>query len=1615
MKKFTFPLKATALIVLTTLSQQVSAVHPVYNEEDLYVQDRDVLYALVKDYLTVTTLAEITEPDNNYSGLFLGVHNRTGNPVRINWYGDMDGKNPQIGAINNGRIYGRMFVNALDSFDTYEAVLNNSKVTLKDYRSSIAPDGQANGIDAYGWVPVSNENDMTFALDKVENTGVVSGFAQLQTGAGTHRSLVVVNASANGASLYGFGDYGKYIIGADGSEVAVDAATGGSRSARSVRSANEAAATGVDGVGVIPASLSSDDKNFYGKNIRVALEAKDKQAVALKNTGTIQGQVVVRGNTGSKAVSDEYGQDYSLTSKASGNGVSLFTQIMTQDRRTYSYDKVTESILGNVENLGTISGNASLSGIAPVSNGGSTNYTRSYDSGNGISVAARTTRFSKNVTEAAIGNVVNDGRITGKLVQVSGDNTAKRGTSPTNINHVYSQAEAENGGNGVGVFVQVDQHVAGSADEDGIHSDGATLTLGDITNRGRITGYADLAAGNGYDFIRMGGIDATGIIGVGNGVSATMKAGSVPSATYNIGKVNNSGVISGYLRAKAGQGVAKNGQPALEEVKLLITDEKTFGSYNQPEVLPKSVGGSSGPCWTAAECANANGDTADAISTIKASGNGLSFFANRISSSQNGDTYSMGDIFNKGVISGYSEMYHGFQGTNYARVDFLATGIGIAADREFTAAVNNLGIISGNHAALLAKSEISTAYSSWEPDYLSGYKKAINNYGVMAGTLIAANYQANGSNSNGKYQQYQYFNASQDPVNNLGTLVYLKEGITKASKYSSAVRNADAGVISRIVAGTGGEVSIDDGQGNQVTYTVVNGKVTGKDSSYTVAADALDHHIINGVGAASGAAVVTKDLSLTNSVVNGLVTAVDLQGASALTLDNTVINTNGFAVRKSATEFYTPNAILGDDAANTVILRNGSTINGDVHLNGGNDKFVVGDESVRINVTEHTLDLGEGEDELVLGEKVTAPTASPIVVDYTVSGVERLLVNQPSRIMANKMELPSYMELHNKLVYQAPNSMATSLHPDNAEQPVVSLAGKTLKVGIRSQEAYGALEVENANLNVDGANLVVDSSLLDKATVEKENWVIKDVIGVKRTIYQCGDMATAGQNCDGYDRDPRIADSYSLKGNFASIEDTSAIFAFEEYHQGRDKEGNQVDIDDIQAATLAINLRIKQVKKVEDIVTGKDIDESETAPTNEQANNDSISKQETPDTKVSNKNDIAPVSTQNEPRKQVNAIVDPIINNSATRAVARAMDVVINNAVNGDTAAVELAKALGGLQNNQQIITAVSDAVPAINSNVSGLITGASRFMMSNVLSGATGIINPPVTTASLNTWVPQDNYRDHYVWGKFISNWNKHNADNGIAGYKTDNRGFILGGSKRVTKDFNIGAVLGYIRTSSHTIDSTQQQSLTAETWQGGLYSDWFFMPNVALETQLGYGHSSVSAKRDQTVFNQVAKAKYGANLGYASIGVRYYQGNDDYLITPFFRANYNVVKTDAYQETGAVTSLKVKADTDQSLTLQSGIDAEMIVGERWKVGSTLAAEVETLKVNQSIKASFTATPSETFVVQGLDKQRVQGIFGVRTEYTITPFSAVTLRYNANVGKKYLGQQVDLNFRFAF
>ncbi len=306
--------------------------------------------------------------------------------------------------------------------------------------------------------------------------------------------------------------------------------------------------------------------------------------------------------TGPNITNEYTPQFYDATGVASGNGVSLSTFMKTIDKYTYSQDKINHAKLGTVDNSGVIKGNANIKGGEKVTH----THTTSIAAGNGVSAYAETDTFAKNSTEAHIGDINNTGKLSGELNQVSGDNSGYKSI------HMLSRGISTASGNGVSSYAKIRN----------AQTKKAASTIGDIANKGKITGSAKIKAGNGS------GDMTIAAKGSGNGVSSYLYADSIskqePISKAGIGNVTNDGIITGHLETRAGINTGEHEVSApnslQEEVRLVVTDKNNFGSFNRPDVLPKAPSSVGSPSW------NHTINNYTAISEIRASGNGISAY-----------------------------------------------------------------------------------------------------------------------------------------------------------------------------------------------------------------------------------------------------------------------------------------------------------------------------------------------------------------------------------------------------------------------------------------------------------------------------------------------------------------------------------------------------------------------------------------------------------------------------------------------------------------------------------------------------------------------------------------------------------------------------------------------------------------------------------------------------------------------------------------------------------------------------------------------------------------------------------------------------------------------------
>ena len=419
--------------------------------------------------------------------------------------------------------------------------------------------------------------------------------------------------------------------------------------------------------------------------------------------------------------------------------------------------------------------------------------------------------------------------------------------------------------------------------------------------------------------------------------------------------------------------------------------------------------------------------TIQSTTTVVASGNGISI--NSLSNGKEGlDKFS-----NEGVISGYTEIYHGHSQGKYSRVDFKNSGAGLVVEGNTKAPINNAGIISGTEFALLAKGERSTAYDINNPTYTSGFKGGVNNYGILAGRVIIGGY---GADTGTQYFETIYKDKAH--YKNFGLFMLLD-------------RN--------------GEVRKVIGEDKETVYngrTVKN--ILDKDGTYE---GDTSNKIINGVG--KDGVVVAKEnqnKNIENSIVNGFKNAIKVKKNGLVKISNSTINANGFG------KSY---AILGDEGANEVEITNKSIINGKIDLGAGDDRLTLSG-NYRLN---REVDLGKGNNTLAFGKKENVIRSTSSYSTFGTSSTNTSVFNGTVN-NANKVEVNE-------------NTAFSSSSRINGVNELNLASGKTLDYYFADKEnqAFAELAKNNRNLKVNGSGKVNLVPIGSKVQIGYE----KDLLG----------------------------------------------------------------------------------------------------------------------------------------------------------------------------------------------------------------------------------------------------------------------------------------------------------------------------------------------------------------------------------------------------------------------------------------------------------------------------------------------------------------------------------------
>ena len=417
-------------------------------------------------------------------------------------------------------------------------------------------------------------------------------------------------------------------------------------------------------------------------------------------------------------------------------------------------------------------------------------------------------------------------------------------------------------------------------------------------NSTSIFGIANGINASGYDIrrvlisYRMGEIKNSGKIrGTANIEGNKIKIENVANGIVNytnhsekngIEKIENSGLVSGKIEATGSQEItittSGNGITNSAIAELIPLSDTKLGEIKNRGLISGNIVGN----------ISDNG-----IENIYDSGNGISTHG------RSTDT-TIENIENSGVISGNIGIERNVAGGS-KKLRFSGNGIMVRGNLKN---LNNMGVIKGSESAVNLG------------DF--GKIKKFNNYGILVGKEIFS--RVTNLNTG------DIIATNPEIENNSGTYIKLK--------------NDSSGEV--------GSIQYDQELGG--TYDgrgIINAKkdTAGTDSFIQIDSDReYASKIVNGAGVDSGVLAVDsgKNLTLTNSIINGYKTAVSLGGGNNLVAKGTTFNGGGLAGENPTIEIKGDNVKV-DITENSII--NGKIIakgnNGTIHL--GNTTAINGD------------------------------------------------------------------------------------------------------------------------------------------------------------------------------------------------------------------------------------------------------------------------------------------------------------------------------------------------------------------------------------------------------------------------------------------------------------------------------------------------------------------------------------------------------------------------------------------------------------------------------------------------------------------------------------------------
>ncbi|OBX08476.1 hypothetical protein QV08_04535 [Gallibacterium salpingitidis] len=305
------------------------------------------------------------------------------------------------------------------------------------------------------------------------------------------------------------------------------------------------------------------------------------------------------------------------------------------------------------------------------------------------------------------------------------------------------------------------------------------------------------------------------------------------------------------------------------------------------------------------------------------------------------------------------------------------------------------------------------------------------------------------------------------------------------------------------------------------------------------------------------------------------------------------------------------------------------------------------------------------------------------------------------------------------------------------------------------------------------------------------------------------------------------------------------------------------------------------------------------------------------------------------------------------------------------------------------------------------LLTGSGNSILNNDVSRL-ALYTPRIPCTS------GFNQGKHNVWVETSGNWDHQREKDISTGYRGHHNDVAIGTDTCVEQQqLRLGVMAGYAYSDVHSVGTPAIHNFDSDLFQLGIYGDKVLREKVDIDFQTGYAKAYIDGKRYLPFANLTAKAKYQGDIFYAGLGFNYRADNG---LSPFIRADYALISSKGYHETGAgAYNFIVKPQYRQSLIFQTGVNIDKAVTEKFIVNGQVGVGIEALDEKNYITAAFEATPDRYFTMPSAERGRLFANAKLGFDYHIENNVTFSVDYRVKGNQSYYENSLMANLKVTF